>query len=121
LLILGAPGAGKTTVMLDIAKSYLALAEDDAGVPVPVILTLSSWPGKETPFDDWLVSHMREQYRDDITDKTARYWLEHNEIALFLDGLDELPEDRRGDAVMAVEAFRKTALGRWFVVCSRSA
>ena len=120
LLILGAPGAGKTTVMLDLAKSYLDRADNDATVPVPVILTLSSWPGKETPFDDWLVSEMRARYGGDITDKVALYWLEHNEIALFLDGLDELPADRRSDAVAAIEAFRKTALARWFVVCSRA-
>jgi len=121
LLILGAPGAGKTTVMLDLAESYLDLAEEDAAIHIPVIFTLSSWPGKETPFEDWLVSEMRVRYGDDIIDKVARYWLEHNEIALFLDGLDELPEDRRSDAVAAIEAFRNSAIGRWFVVCSRSA
>lgn len=121
LLILGAPGAGKTTVMLDLAKSYLDRAEDDATVPVPVILTLSSWPGEETSFDDWLVSEMRVRHGNDITDKVARYWVEHNEVALFLDGLDELPAGRRGDAVAAVETYRNSTLARWFVVCSRSA
>lgn len=121
LLILGAPGAGKTTVMLDLAKSYLDQAERDATVHIPVIFTLSSWPVTKTPFDDWLVSEMRLQYGTDITDKVARYWLEHNEIALFLDGLDELPEDRRDDTVAEVKAYCETVFDRWYVVCSRSA
>lgn len=119
LLILGAPGAGKTTVMLDLAKTLLDKAEADAAIPVPVVFTLSSWPGPETPFDDWLVSEMRTRYGGDIQERVARHWLEHDEIALFLDGLDELPADRRAAAVAAIEAYR--ALGRWFVVCSRAA
>lgn len=119
LLILGAPGAGKTTVMLDLAKSYLDKAEQDLSAPVPVVFALSSWPGPVMPFADWLVSEIRTSYGRDIQEQVARYWLEHNEIALFLDGLDELPEERRGAAVAAIEAQR--TLGSWLVVCSRSA
>ncbi|MHC5779827.1 hypothetical protein [Nostoc sp.] len=36
LLILGNPGAGKTTTMLDLAKALIARAEEDADYPIPV-------------------------------------------------------------------------------------
>lgn len=119
LLILGAPGAGKTTIMLDLAKTFLDRAEKDSMTPVPIIFTLSSWPGPTMSFADWLVSEIRTRYGGDITEPIARHWLDHNEIALFLDGLDELREDRRASAVTAIETQR--TLGGWFVVCSRSA
>lgn len=119
LLILGAPGAGKTTVMLDLAKSYLDKAEQDLSIPVPVVFTLSSWPGPATPFEDWLVSEIRTRYGGDIREDVARYWLAHNELALFLDGLDELPAERRAAAIAAIET--QQTLGSWFVVCSRAA
>lgn len=121
LLILGAPGSGKTTVLIDLARSFLDRCKVDASIPIPVVLVLSSWVEAETRFEDWLVSEMRLLYQNDISTEVVNYWLEHNEIALFFDGLDELPEERRSNAVMAIEAYRKSALGRWLVVTSRSA
>ena len=42
LLILGAPGSGKTTMMLELAKNLLARSLDDSDQPIPVILNLAS-------------------------------------------------------------------------------
>lgn len=84
LLILGAPGAGKMTVMLDLTKSYLDKAEQDLSIPVPVVFTLSSWPGPATPFEDWLVSELRTRYGGDIRENVVRYWLAHHDQTVFL-------------------------------------
>ncbi len=43
LLILGEPGSGKTTTLLDLARTLLDRAEDDIKERVPVVLNLSSW------------------------------------------------------------------------------
>ncbi len=43
LLILGNPGAGKTTTMLDLAKALIARAEQEANYPVPLLFNLSNW------------------------------------------------------------------------------
>jgi len=40
LLILGEPGAGKTTMMLDLARALLEQARTDATVPIPVVFNL---------------------------------------------------------------------------------
>ncbi|MEM7117705.1 MAG: BTAD domain-containing putative transcriptional regulator [Chloroflexota bacterium] len=42
LLILGAPGAGKTTTLLDLARITIAQAEDDPKRPIPVVFNLAS-------------------------------------------------------------------------------
>lgn len=43
LLILGNPGAGKTTTMLDLAKALIARAEQDADYPIPVWSAEGYW------------------------------------------------------------------------------
>jgi TIR domain len=43
LLILGEPGSGKTTTLLDLARTLLRRAQDDLRERVPIVLNLSSW------------------------------------------------------------------------------
>jgi flagellar biosynthesis GTPase FlhF len=43
LLILGEPGSGKTTTLLDLARTLLERAKDDIKERVPVVVNLSSW------------------------------------------------------------------------------
>jgi len=46
LLILGEPGSGKTTTLLELARDLITRAEKDSTLPVPVVLNLSSWGGE---------------------------------------------------------------------------
>jgi type IV secretory pathway ATPase VirB11/archaellum biosynthesis ATPase len=46
LLILGEPGSGKTTTLLELARTLLERARDDVRERVPVVLNLSSWKKK---------------------------------------------------------------------------
>src|SRR5437764_1487467 len=43
LLILGAPGVGKSTLLLELALGLLTRAEQDEEQPIPVLVNLSSW------------------------------------------------------------------------------
>jgi DNA-binding SARP family transcriptional activator len=45
-LILGAAGAGKTTMLLELARDLLAQADDDRSAAVPVVFLLSRWSGR---------------------------------------------------------------------------
>src|SRR5262249_43902760 len=47
LLILGEPGSGKTTTLLDLAWTLLGRARNDIKERVPVVLNLSSWKKKQ--------------------------------------------------------------------------
>jgi hypothetical protein len=55
LLILGAPGAGKSILLRQLALELLTRAEQDAEQPVPVIVNLSSWAINKGPLEEWLV------------------------------------------------------------------
>lgn len=49
LLILGAPGTGKTTLLLELARDLLDRAEHDPTHPIPVVFPLSSWAERRLP------------------------------------------------------------------------
>ena len=59
LLILGEPGSGKTTMLLELCQLAIERAKADPLQPIPVVLSLSSWkpePHKNIvqAFTDWL-------------------------------------------------------------------
>src|SRR5947209_5613896 len=62
LLILGEPGCGKTTLLLELARDLLSRTERDEGLPVPMVFPLSSWADKRQPLADWLVEEMNTKY-----------------------------------------------------------
>ncbi len=62
LLILGAPGSGKTTTMLELAQELVARAEDDSSYPIPVLFNLSSWKDERLPLTEWLVAELNSKY-----------------------------------------------------------
>ncbi|MCA9953007.1 MAG: hypothetical protein KDE48_25335, partial [Anaerolineales bacterium] len=53
LLILGAPGAGKTISLIQLTQYLLSMAAEDENQPVPVILNLSGWAGKQMSIAAW--------------------------------------------------------------------
>ena len=117
LLILGEPGAGKTTTLLTLARECIEEAERDPSAPVPVVLSLSSWTGSR-PFRDWLVGELSSGYG--VGKAFARRWLEDHRLLLLLDGLDEVGEDRRAGCVEALHAFVEEHGVPGLGVCCRS-
>jgi hypothetical protein len=113
LLILGEPGSGKTTTMLQLAEQLLSDFYRDGSKPVPVVLSLSSWA--EGPLLKWLVAELREKYQ--IASSTAKKWIEAGQVLPLLDGLDETLAERRDACVDVINH----AVLPGVVVCSRLA
>jgi len=67
LLILGKPGAGKTTTLLRLARGLIEEAENDDDAPVPVIFELSSWRKDNLSIEDWLIEYLKDFY--DMSDR----------------------------------------------------
>lgn len=116
LLILGEPGSGKTTMLLELAEALLKRAEVDPTHPTPVVFNLSSWAEKRPPLADWLIEELRTKYN--IPKKVAVDWVENDELLLLLDGLDEVKENHRNACAEAINTFRQQHLVP-LVVCSR--
>ena len=117
LLILGDPGAGKTTSLLTLAADLLARASADPAYPIPVVLPLASWRGQ--PLDTWIPHQINEQYR--ILPRFSADWVTRNQLILLLDGLDELPTEQQPECVAAINQFRESHGLTPIAVCARQA
>jgi hypothetical protein len=115
MLILGEPGSGKTTTLLDLARTLLERARDDIKERVPVVVNLSSW--KKQPLREWISIELSEKYR--VPRKIARFWLQNNYLLPLLDWLDEVSTALQPDCVTAINAFIDEMSPSGLVVCCR--
>ena len=119
LLILGDPGTGKTTLLLELTRDLLDRAENDEFYPVPVVFNLSSWAKERPPLVEWLADDLNQQISD-IPAKTWRGWLDREHILPLLDGLDEVALEHREECVARINEFRSQEASLPLVVCSRT-
>lgn len=117
LLILGEPGGGKTTMLLELARELLNQADFDDAHPLPVVFNLSSWAENQAPLEEWLVNELSDKYQ--VPKKVSSKWVENEELLLLLDGLDEVKADARDACVKAINAYRTEHGFVDVVVCSR--
>ncbi len=138
LLVLGAPGAGKTTTLQHIALQLVAEAEQDETAPIPVLVNLSKfrmdvskplrrgwmpWSSSsrnaapQRAFEEWLAGELAANPDARVF---ASKWIQEKRIAALLDGLDEVSDERRAELVRLLNAtFLADNPSAAVVVCSR--
>jgi hypothetical protein len=125
LVLIGGPGAGKTGAMILLLLEALRYRERmpetaRTGVPVPVWLTLGSWDPGAQGLRDWVITTIRRDHpylqATDFGPDVIAQLFDTGRIALFLDGLDEMPDMLRSKAVVQLTA---EAAGRRLVITSR--
>ncbi|MDG6103829.1 hypothetical protein Daura_24080 [Dactylosporangium aurantiacum] len=98
LVILGEPGAGKSTVamLFVLAAAERGTEPVSAQHPVPVLLTLAAWRADQESLPDWIARRMVEDYPEladakrygpDVCARLVAAGL----VLPVLDGLDEMP------------------------------
>jgi hypothetical protein len=113
LVVLGAPGAGKTVLAMTLTLGLLdkRTAED----LVPVLVPLSSWDPAEH-LHSWLARRMAKDH-EGIDVELALRLVSSGRVLPVLDGLDELPAEARATALAGID--RAVSGGRPVVVTSR--
>ncbi|MFG1780454.1 NACHT domain-containing protein [Micromonospora sp. NPDC049048] len=101
LVLLGPAGSGKTAAMLmllvEAAEECVepVLTGGHAGTPVPVWVTLGGWNPDERSLLDHVASELETTFRalrhPRYGARAARRLIDERRVALFLDGLDEMP------------------------------
>lgn len=117
LLILGEPGSGKTTTLLQLARDLIAEVDEAFTQPVPVILNLSTWTNKQQPLDEWMIAELNSKYR--VPKKDGQRWLRERRILPLLDGLDEVRAENRAACVERINQLVTDYGLQGLTVCSR--
>jgi hypothetical protein len=117
LLILGHPGGGKTTTLLELTRDLIQRSEQDVSLPIPIVVNLSSWTDKNQRIADWLVQELNSKYQ--VSRKMGQTWLQDQQLLLLLDGLDEVKGNLRDACVQAINQFSQEHGQTEIVVCSR--
>jgi hypothetical protein len=78
LLILGPPGAGKTTALLQLCGELLSRAKRDPHQPIPVVFNLASWARERSALSVWLVDELSRSYQ--VPRRIASEWVEQDAL-----------------------------------------
>ncbi len=126
LAVIGPAGAGKTGAMVLLLLEALLQrtelpAEDRRQVPVPVWLTMGSWQPHEKDLRTWVTATIARDHpylraATDFGSNAINHLFDSGRLALFLDGLDEMPPGARGHALTRL---REGAGGLPIVLTSR--
>jgi hypothetical protein len=103
LMIVGAPGAGKTMLLKRLALHYAESELVDFPMhPVPVLLELNRLSDSQEPLE----THLARVLKDNDFPGGERFiaaGLEHGLLLLLFDGLDEVASDARGRVVRHIK------------------
>jgi hypothetical protein len=110
VLLTGLAGSGKSSagilLLLQALRHRTALeGRDRARTPVPVILSFYGWDPRRQDFAEWLTDRLLGDYPvlAAVGRTTVTSFVRDGRIAIFLDGLDEIPEDLRALVVRAID------------------
>ncbi|NEP63783.1 MAG: protein kinase [Symploca sp. SIO2G7] len=117
LLILGEPGSGKTTTLLELTRDLIKQTQSNLTQPIPVVFNLSSWSGNQQPITTWLVQELHTKYQ--VSQEIGRSLVTQEQLLLLLDGLDEVEVQQRQACVDALNHFHQEYGQTEMVVCSR--
>lgn len=106
LLILGAPGSGKTLLLLRLGEFLMDKAQEGKIFPVPIIVNLASWRSDESSFAEWLEKQLPHSAGEGgISKEYAKILIEENQVLPLLDGLDEIPAHHRASLLKALDKY----------------
>jgi hypothetical protein len=103
LLLLGAPGSGKTLALCELARDLIQRAGAHPQAPLPVILRLAPWrAASQQDLRTWVESQVKSQYG---LGQTHLEEIRPRGLILLLDGLDEVCSADRASCVKVINEY----------------
>ncbi len=112
MLLVGVPGAGKTTLMLQLVLELLD-AEPDA---LPVLINLATWSHEYITLEAWLKKILPAE--TGTGDRFAAELIHQNRLILLFDGFDEIRQEDRLSCLEAINRYGEDSQ-RHYVISSR--
>jgi hypothetical protein len=118
LMVLGAPGAGKSTFLRKIGLEALKAHQSEYQHQcIPVFLDLKQFSDKEINIHQTIVNEFRDSQLPLVEYFTTKA-LEQGKLLILLDGLDEIPTDNMDLVVSKIENFvDKEQRNRFIISC----
>ncbi|NUQ25294.1 MAG: NACHT domain-containing protein [Saprospiraceae bacterium] len=113
LLVIGHPGVGKTTLLLQLALALLEQRPDH----ITAVLNLATWQSKFGSFDNWLDRILPLELG--VSRTLSKKIQQNTSFILLLDGVDEIPVGERDACLRAIGDYGTKAQNR-FVISSRT-
>ncbi|PSB09179.1 NTPase (NACHT family), partial [filamentous cyanobacterium CCP2] len=107
LLILGTPGAGKTTALLSLAEQLVCGAIAQPKTVIPVLFELSTWRKDNQSIRDWLIEQLYDLHGGNRKARLYEQWLDQQVLLPLLDGLDELGLERQKKCTLKLNEFAR--------------
>lgn len=120
LVILGAPGSGKTMLMRHLALRYARQGLNYIGQPIPILLELHRLSDRGKP----ILEHLQEvlaRHKFPKSKKFLKVGMEKGLLMFLFDGLDEVNQDVRDEVVQQIKDFSQQAPHCRVVVSCRTA
>ncbi|MBL8668659.1 MAG: HEAT repeat domain-containing protein [Rhodospirillales bacterium] len=118
LLIVGAPGEGKSTLLRrTLLQAAARWREQPAAEPFPVLVKLSDWEAEEGPCEGRLIAYLQSRLpkMGEIGSQAIAAWLKRPMLWL-LDGIDEVRDPgERGRFAAEVQAVCLRPNDRWVI------
>ncbi|GIG56015.1 hypothetical protein Lfu02_03870 [Longispora fulva] len=104
LVVIGAPGSGKTSLAVLLLTEVLRGWAPGDPTAVPVLVNLAGWDPRARHLDTWFAGRLVEQYpfladRDRYGPDVAARLVAARRVAPVLDGLDEMPKGMHPEAL----------------------
>jgi len=128
VFLLGDPGAGKTTALRHIARSYALDRQDQHSYPaedlVPMLVRLADWAEQlRSDKDVDVIDAALAQHLEEDLDETGQ-WLRKEaragNVLVLLDGLDEVPEDVQSNLIEGIRLFAREYVQVRVVITARA-
>ncbi|MGI9003933.1 MAG: NACHT domain-containing protein [Pseudonocardia sp.] len=115
--IVGAPGSGKTVLLVrlarQIAESYSCGRQDR----VPLLINCSTWTA-QTEFTTWVTSEVRSRYG--VSRELTMTWINRGSSLLLLDGLDEVQSEPQHRLAVELSRWLNSPVGGKAIVTCRA-